>query len=73
MSDQYYKDTKEALGKFEYVFDNAAPHLSNELQDLWGDLVNEVNDLLDEYTNKLGLIDELEEDLMQLKLKLDEV
>lgn len=73
MIDQYYKDTKEALGKFEYVFDNAAPHLSNELQDLWGDLVNEVNDLLDEYTNKLGLIDELEEDLMQLKLKLDEV
>lgn len=73
MSDQYYKDTKEALGKFEYVFDNAAPHLSNELQDLWGDLVNEVSGLLDEYTNKLGLIDELEEDLMQLKLKLDEV
>lgn len=73
MSDQYYKDTRETLDKFEYVFDNAAPHLSNEIQDLLGDLVNEVSGLLDEYTNNLGLIDELEEDLMQLKLKLDEV
>lgn len=73
MSDQYYKDTKEALDKFENEFGNIAPHLSVEIQNLWSNLVNEMTFLLVEYENNLATIDQLEEDKMQLEYRVAEL
>ena len=73
MSDQYYKDTNEALDKFENEFGNVVPYLSSEMQDLWSNLVNEVSLLLSEHDNNLAIIDQLEEDKMQLTYKVSEL
>lgn len=70
MRDEYYKDTKAALVKFENEFDNVEPYLSNELQNLWSNLVNEVSLLLSEHDNNLEIINQLEEDKDQMRQRL---
>ena len=70
MSDEYYKDTKEALDKFEDKFVNIEPYLSIELQKLWSNLVNEVSLLLSEHDNNLEIINQLEEDKDQMRQRL---
>lgn len=73
MSDLYYKDTKEALDKFEDEFGNVEPYLSTSIQVAWSNLVNEVSGLLSEYDNNLATIDQLEEDKMQLGFRVEEL
>ena len=73
MSDQYYKDTNEALDKFENEFGNVTHYLSIEIQNLWSNLVNELTFLLVEHDNNLAIIDQLEEDKMQLTYKVSEL
>lgn len=71
MSDQYYKDTKNALSKFEDVFNTLRNYLSDDVKTLYDDVYGELELLLFEYDNNLEIINQLEEDKVQLNYKVE--
>ena len=71
MSDQYYKDTKRAISKFEDIFNTLRNYLSDDVKTLYDDVYGELELLLFEYDNNLEIINQLEEDKMQLNYKVE--
>ena len=67
MSDIYVKDTEKAMHKFANWFEYIEDSLRDEFKESYSTFASEVEGLIEQYKDKLEKIEELEEEIQELK------